>query len=341
MGKKKYNDYKNFNKEEFNYYYGIPHCHTSFSTGRGTPYEAFEYGKKAGLDFMCITDHNSYLNDNVSLSDKLLTKWQATSSYASKIEKKYDKFLAIVGFETKSNPFGDFNIINSTTFFSGVLKDLKLLALWMINNPDAFITINHPHKNVRAFKYDPLINKIITSIEVGNGNPQAKYTRHEKYYYYLLDQGWKLGAVNGQDNHRINFGDSDNLTVCICNSLSKVNIADAFRNKRTYSTESRLLKMYFTVNDAFMGEDVILENNKAKFFIFAEDTRYKIKEVHIITNKGRVVKSIDSLNISSLKYLYEHQHTEGETYFLIKIIQEGDKIALSSPIFIKTSEDDL
>ena len=42
------------------YYYGIPHCHTAYSTGRGTPLDAFEYGKENDLDFMFITDYNSF-----------------------------------------------------------------------------------------------------------------------------------------------------------------------------------------------------------------------------------------------------------------------------------------
>lgn len=338
MGKKKYSQIKYFDKEEFNYYYGIPHCHTSFSTGRGTPYEAFEHGKKAGLDFMCITDHNSYLKDTTSTGDNAITKWQATHNSADKIRKKYEKFIPLTGFECKSNPFGDFNIINSSTFFSGVLKDLKLLALWMLNNPSAFVTINHPHKNVKTFEYNPIINKIITSVEVGNGNPQGKYTRHEKHYYYLLDQGWKLGAINGQDNHRFNFGDSDNLTVCIANNLNSYSLVDAFRSRRTYSTESRFLKMYFTINEYFMGEEILLDNERIRFMIFAEDIKHKIQGIQIITNKGTIVKSIDSLNINSLKYLYEHKYCEGESYYIIKVIQDSDKIAYSSPIFIQLND---
>lgn len=335
MGKKKNKEVKGFDEKTLRFYYGIPHCHTSFSTGKGTPLEAYEYGRKAGLNFMFLTDHNSFLGNKISVKDSSSTRWQGLHYYASKMNKKYDEFLPLVGFECKSI-FGDFNIINSSLYFNGTIKDIKVLALWMLNHPNAFISINHPHKNIKALSYNPILNKLITSVEVGNGNPDAKYTRHDKYYYNLLDEGWKIGAINGQDNHKINFGDSENLTVYIGNELSNKALTDAFRARRTYSTESRFLKFYFTVNDNFMGDEIDLLTNKIKFSIFAEDIRYRIREISIITNKGTTVKNITDINLNHIKYLYEHKIELGESWYIIKVIQEGNRIAFSSPIFINT-----
>ncbi|NLL31368.1 MAG: CehA/McbA family metallohydrolase [Clostridiales bacterium] len=339
MGRKKKKRIKGFDIDNLKYYYGIPHSHTSFSTGKGSPQEAYEYGRKAGLNFMMITDHNSFLSDKVHIKDNIYNKFQATKYHASKIRKKDDNFLPLVGFETKTNLYGDFNIINSETFFKGAVKDLKILALWMLNNPDAFISINHPHKNIKGLPYNPILNKMITSIEVGNGSLDGKYTRHEKYYFSLLDNGWKLGAINGQDNHKMNFGDSENLTVCICNSLSKREIITAFRKKRTYSTESKYLKFHFTINDKFMGESLSPLNEKLRFMIFCEDIKYKIREIQIISNQGNIIKKIEEINLNSIKYLYEHKREKSETWFVIKIIQENNKVSFSSPIFISLEDD--
>lgn len=338
MGRKKHKQLKEFDQSNIKFYYGIPHSHTEFSTGKGSPIEAYEYGYRSGLDFMFITDHNSYLSSEISIKDYKYSKFQGTKVYASKIKKKYDSFLPLVGFECKTYLYGDLNIMNSSNFFTGSVKDLKVLALWMLNNPDAFISINHPHKNIKALPYNPVLNKLITSIEVGNGNPASKYTRHDRYYFSLLDDGWKLGAINGQDNHRINFGDSENLTVCICNSFSTSDIISSFREKRTYSTESRYLKLYFTINDNFMGEEITISDDKLRFMIFTEDIKYKIKEIQIITNKGTVIRTIENINLSSIKYLYEHKREPHETWYIIKVIEENNKVAFSSPIFINNTE---
>ena len=334
MGKKKSKDNAGFDQNKIKFFYGIPHCHSNYSTGRGTPSELYEYAAKCGLHFLFITDHNNFLINNVSVKDSTLTKWQSLNTTCNKIKKGYDDFLPLVGFETKTESLGDFNIINSKYFFTGTIKDLRLLTIWMINNPNSFIAINHPHKNILNIPYDPVFNRLITSIEVCNGNPSAKITRHEKFFFQLLDKGWKLGAINGQDNHRINLDESENLTVYIGNELSRESLIDAFRLRRTYSTESRFLRLYFTVNNAFMGDTLIIYTNKLKFSIYAEDVKYRIKDIEIISNSGIIIKSINNINLNSIKYLYEHIPSKNESWYVIKVYQSDGKIAITSPIFI-------
>lgn len=331
MGKKKID--LTFNKDNPKYYYGIPNYHSNFSTGNSTPVEAFEYAYKSRLDFMFITDHNSYLSDMISIKDNKDYKFQFVRYYASKIRKKYDNFIPLVGFETKTYLYGNFNIMNSDNFFTGLVTDLKILALWMMNNPEAFISIHHPQKNIKALPFSPLLNKIITSIEVGNCTSNFPNVKYDKYYFSLLDDGWKLGAINGQHN-TTKLCDCENLTVCISNNLSKKDIIEAFRLRRTYSSESKYLKFHFTIDDNFMGEEFHLKNNLIKFSIFCEDIKYKIKEIHIISNKGVVIKKIDDINLSSIKYLFDHEVSANESWYVVKLIQDNDKTAYSSPIFI-------
>lgn len=339
MGKSKSKHKNNhkitFDQNKIKYYYGIPHCHSSYSTGKGTPLELYEFAYKCDLDYLFVTDHNDFLSNKTSVRDATLNRWDATNYYANKTKRNRDNFLPIVGFECKTASYGDFNIINPSNYFTGSVKDLRLLTLWMINNNQAFITLNHPHKNITALKYNEIFNQFITSIEVFNGNNAAKYTNHEKYYYYLLDDGWKLGAVNGQDNHRINFDQNDNLTAFIANELSRPALIDAFRSHRTYSTESRFLKFHFTIDETFMGETLSIYPKKIKFSIFIEDIRYKIKEIQILSNGGNIINKINDINLSTIKYIYEHENIENETWYVVKILQDDNKTAISSPIFIK------
>lgn len=317
------------------YYYGIPHCHTAYSTGRGTPLDAFEYGKENDLDFMIITDHNSFLEKTISTQGKECSRWISTKNIVEKFRKKNEKFLPIIGFETKTSPYGDFNIINPSTFFTGVVRNLNLLLLWMMNNPDSFISINHPHRNITLLDYNEYLNKLITSIEVGNGTYPNKYIRYDKYYYALLDKGWRLGAINGQDNHRINFGDSENLTVIISQELSRTSLIKAFRERRTFSTESKTLRMFFKINDFFMGDEITDSPKKLRFIIFAEDLKRKILSIEILSNGGKTIKKISNINLNSIKYIYEQEINEKESWYVIKINEEGNRIAISSPIFLK------
>ena len=332
MGRKKSNG-SNFNIDNFKFYYGIPHSHCNFSTGCGTPVEAFDYARHAGLDFLILTDHNNYLTKNIKLKNSELSRWDTSQYLAARYNKKHENFLAVIGFESKTNPFGDINIINSNRFFTGTVNNLQLLVIWMLNNPDAFISINHPHKIIKQLEYNSILNKVITSIEVGNGCFPNKYVRYEKYYYYLLDIGWKLGAINSQDNHLLNFGDTENLTCIITPELTTTSLVNAFRNRHTYSTESRSLIMYFTINDYFMGDIIMLDNDELQFSIFAHDPINKILEIDVISTGGTVIKKISDLNLHKIKYLYNHEPLKNELWYIIKVTLDNNRIAISSPIF--------
>ena len=83
------------------YYYGIPHCHTSYSTGRGTPLDAFEYGKENDLDFMVITDHNSFLDKNIPNEKKEISRWAFTKNIAEKFRKKMMIFFLLLVLKLK------------------------------------------------------------------------------------------------------------------------------------------------------------------------------------------------------------------------------------------------
>ncbi|WP_315078719.1 histidinol phosphatase [uncultured Clostridium sp.] len=329
MNKKK----AQINFKNLKFYYGIPHAHCGFSTGRGTPTEAFDYARHNGLDFLILTDHNNYLIKSVRMNGNELSKWEALKYLRIKYRRKHDNFLPVIGFESKTSGFGDINVVNSNRFFTGIVSNLKLLILWMFNNPNSFITLNHPHKNINYLEYSPLLNKLITSIEVGNGSAPNKYSRYDKYYYNLLDKGWQLGAINSQDNHRMNFGDDENLTCIISNELTLDSLITAFRSRHTYSTESKSLVMYFTINNAFMGETIPLDDNELEFYIFIQDNNYKIKEIDIISFSGTIIKKIPDLNLNRIKYIYRHKVENNEKWYVIKTILENGKVGISSPIF--------
>lgn len=333
MGKKPSDKSNVLDLDSLKFYYGIPHSHSGFSTGRGTPIEAFDYARHNGLNFLILTDHNNYLTKTVRVKGNELSKWEAAKYLSARYNRKHENFLSIIGFESKTNPFGDINIVNSSRFFTGTVNNFQLLILWMLNNPTAFISINHPHRQIEHLEYNPILNKIITSIEVGNGSYPNKYMRYDKYYYCLLDKGWKLGAINGQDNHRLNFGDDENLTCIISRELTPSSLVSAFRERHTYSTESRSLILYFTINNVFMGSSVSKNDTELNFSIFTQDPNYKISEIQIISNGGSIIKKIDDLNINRIKYLYKHEPNENETWYVIKVILASGKIAISSPIF--------
>lgn len=310
-------------KCKYNFYYGIPHAHTSFSTGKGTPLEAFNYAYNKKLDFLIITDHSSYLCKK--------NKWDTTKDNALHFNKNH-KFLALRGFEASSKGYGDFNIINTDSFYKYKIKDFKEFTYWLKEKKNPMVTINHPHKYIESFKYNKELDKFINFIEVGNGSLPYKYLNGEKYYYGLLDMGWHLGAVNGQDNHKMNFGDSDNLTAVICSSLKEKDFFEAINSRRTYSTETRCLNLTFKINNNWMGSILDKHCNKLNFDITAKDKNSPIKKIQIISNGGKVIKEKKYNKKTKLKWHFSLPYSK-EKWYVVKVIHDNDKLGISSAIF--------
>ncbi|MGL4763237.1 MAG: CehA/McbA family metallohydrolase [Sarcina sp.] len=329
--KKSKQDNPSVDLDKINFFYGVPHCHTNISTGKGTPSECIDMAFRNDLDFLILTDHNSSFGKDAKSSN-----WITNTKLIAKYNKKVNNFLVLQGFEAHSSEWGHFNIINPKNYFSGTVTDINALVLWSLKDKNTLISINHPHNSAININFSPTINKCITNIEVCNGIFGRKYTKHDKIYYTMLDKGWKLSAINGQDNHKLNIGKEENLTAVIANSLTEESIIYAFKNHHTFSTESKSLKMYFTINSTFMGATYHVKNRELlKFFINVEDSIKKVVKVQIITTNGKVVKEITNLEIHTVKFMYQQNASLTEKWYIVRAILNDKREAISSPIFIE------
>ncbi len=100
-------------------YFGNLHSHTSYSGGSGTPEDAYKAAKKAGLDFLAITEHNhSQAGNNgdgddedlIANDHKLYCGAAPTSLISTAKRVATDKFVAIYRQEVSS--IGQGNHVN-------------------------------------------------------------------------------------------------------------------------------------------------------------------------------------------------------------------------------------
>ena len=333
MSKKKY--VLNTNQVDINklsFFYGIPHSHTNLSSNEASPMDYLEMAYKNDLDFIILTEHNNQLSKSFNSKN---SNWQHLIKLIHKFNKRSNNFLAIPGFEVNSTSFGHFNIINPKNYFIGDVDNITALVIWTLKDSHTLISLNHPTKSIENLEYNSFFNSCITSIELANGTYNKKYNKYDKIYYNLLDSGWKLSAINGQDDNKINIGKEENLTCVICNALTRDNIIYALRNHHSFSTESKSLKLYFTINSSFMGSTISCNpNDELKFFINAEDSHRKISKIHIISNTKKLVKEIANIDLHNVKFIYQQKANEDETWYVIKVILSDKREAISSPIFI-------
>lgn len=318
-------------KVNYKFYFGVPHAHTSYSTGKGIPIIAFKHALDNNIDFLIITDHCGSLCKTHKGKNHKQSSWELTKNQAYDFNKKNTNFLAMRGFEVSSNHFGDFNVLGSNTCYRPKIKDFHHFLNWLNTQKNCIVSINHPHKYIESFNYNLELDKFINFIEVGNGILGSKYLNGEKYYYKLLDKGWHLGAINGQDNHKLNWGDSDNLTVILSSSLKEQDFFEALKNRRTYSSESKSLKLHVSANNHSLGS--ILPKDKKIFFnIKGEDKKNSIKKVELICNNGTILKSKTFSNKSKFKWDFCIPY-EKNKWYVIKITHENNLCAICSAFF--------
>ncbi len=315
--------------------YGVPHCHSSLSTGEEIPGRILSSARDRGLDFVILSDHNTFLIKDTKLKSSKIMRWAACQKVCASFNKKYKDFLALTAFEAKSHLYGHFNIIGSSNFFSSPIRNINTFMLWLWANP-SIVAINHPHSAAENIPCHKFLKESICLIEVGNGCLKNNYCRFEKRYYSMLDLGWKVGAINGQDNHKKDVGVSDNLTAVLCREKSISSLLEALKYRRTYSTESRSLKLLFSINKAFMGSTLkINEGKKLNFNIWAHDSENHIDKIEVITSTGKVIRTQDFPPEKNISYLLSIKASREEKWYVVKVYQANEKISFSSPIFIE------
>lgn len=329
---------------QYNFYYGIPHAHTGYSDGEGTALEAYEYARNNGLDFLIVTDHlGSLSNSEYNIGEKILykgrvySKWEITKIEASKINKKYNDFLALVGFEMNTKIWGHMNVINSSDILhKKTCKDIQNLYGWLCNQQNIILSINHPFNTSKKLQDFIRFNKLVNLIEVGNGSPPFEYRRFEDYYFNALDCGWYVGAMNGQDNHLKNWGDPDNITVVIAENLNTDSIITAMKLRRVYSTESRTLKLTVKGNNQWMGSILRLhKKDKLQLQIIAEDKSTPISKIQIISNGGVILKEKKLKDSNRAEWDLSIKNTKKFSWYVIKVIHSNGKCGIASPIFVR------
>jgi uncharacterized repeat protein (TIGR02059 family) len=338
------------------FYYGVPHSHTSFSDGQGTPADAYQHAFEKGLDFLVVTDHSNwfegdqYLEATKEFLAQPGSEWTRTNEMAQAFNDQHPgEFLALRGFEMTSGDWGHINVYNTEKYVEAktTMTSLSEFYKWLEKQPGAVACFNHPNWPSDSFNnlaYVPEVDRIINLIEVGNGAPPYSYSRAEEWYYRALDNGWRVGAVNAQDNHSWNWGDPDNLTAVVADQLNKEELIEALRERRVYSTETRTLELTFKANGYWMGsviDPADLKDGKLNFEITTKDSAQPIDKLELVTNGGKVIATRPGSGQASVTWNPSVEVGTGSHWYVVKVYHTTGKLGFSSPIFVAGGENNV
>ena len=320
-------------------FHGYLHAHTSYSDGRGTPEEAYTMVRDVvKLDFFAVTDHAELISiwpwDN---------EWEKLKNTAASFNQDH-KFVALHGFEWTSPIYGHINIINTAKLTSCAdHAGIQNLFGWLSKQPEAFARFNHPGRGGKPglefaqFKLYPEVVKQMTSIEMFNKGKGIDHFSSrgfsDKYNYFdeANLNGWKVGAVGGQDNHKKNWGSQNDFNVGVwATDLTRQGIISAYRDRRTYATEDRNLSLSFKIDEAQMGS--CLRNVAGNMVVQLLDPDSEdFSQVSIYKN-GALFRRM-SVSGSKTRVELKIKANPGDYYYVLVAQADGDK-ALSSPIWI-------
>ncbi|MDO4535907.1 MAG: hypothetical protein Q4B63_08880 [Clostridium perfringens] len=325
--------YKEEDINALNFYYGVSSdCLTSFN--KDESFNVLDKIKSLGLDYAIISRENKDLDLNLEHKNPSLSIWKYLNKSVSRFNKKNENFLVLLEFESLIPSLGKVSTLNTKSFFKGSASDFKYFAIWLLQNKDCHISINTFDKPIENFLYKDFLNEISPSLDINVRSDKKIYSSKEKNCFSLLDCGFKVGII-GQKNYKYPpYSNFSKLTCAICPKLDAKNLISAFKNKHTFFTESRTLKLIFTINDNFMGSS-ISKSSDLNFYIYLNDNKHKINKIEILSNGGEKIKESDNMNLNKIQYIFKKDYCEKETWYIVKVFLDSNLTAISSPIFIK------
>ena len=311
---------------QMNCYRGEVHCHTIESDGVGTPTDAILHARDVGqVDYFAVTDHSHYVT---------LEELRAQRQTAERFNEN-GKFVTTHGFEMTWNSgtgyWGHMNVLNAdwiTQYHENV--DLYSFYEMLKKDPDAIGMFNHPDDVWGEFDefggWDPEIDKKMCLAEIRGGYFDRGYT-------LMLSKGWHASPVANEDNHGWSWTTATPSTgYVLAPSLTRENVLDAFRARRTYTTYDNTMKILYRVNGEWMGSRLQDPDKLLAEIQIHTDSENGIGCLSLVTEDNIVVARIDAGPIHDFTWQVELD-PDFDYYYLR--VNNGSLYSATAPVFVE------
>lgn len=311
-----------------NLYRGEVHAHTSYSDGQGSPTQAYNYARDvAKLDFFSLTDHSNSLTAE---------EYTATRKVSDEINDP-GRYVTLYGYEQTYNAgtgfFGHLNVLN---FKSLTMNSMPLDTFYKAMSKQNNVTVmfNHPSYRWGNFLeyglYSESTDKVMNLSEI-------KGSGYDLEYALSLTKGWHLSPMYNEDNHTPNWGAAyEYCGYALAPALTRENIIEAFAKNRTYTTTDGTLKIYYKINNEWMGSrldnpdklnvSVTLSTKKAnglgQIYLMGEDNI-----IVAVANAGKAKEYTWNLTIDPLF-----------DYYYVKVVGSGIW-CVTGPVWVENREE--
>ncbi|MGA9349991.1 MAG: lamin tail domain-containing protein, partial [Anaerolineae bacterium] len=317
-------------------YFGCLHSHSTYSDGSGPPRYAYAVGRANGLHFLALTDHDHYLHD----------AWWADTLTQAEAATVDGTFMALRGFEWTGRVEGHISVLGTESYVSRDDPGYDALSefyAWLAAQRGAVAQFNHPFadSDFNDFAYDPVADAVIVLQELGNGS-RDQYFTFEGEYLRSLYAGWHVGATNNGDTETPDWGaDTPHRTGVVAPALTKGDILEALRARRTFATEDRNLALALRAGETLRAEpqggawmgSIIPKTPAITFSVDVVDPDGESVSL-VLFDRGLVVASASFSEATMHTWTLTVPGVQGHFYF-VKATQADGDTAYTSPLWVE------
>ncbi|MCP4724760.1 MAG: DUF3604 domain-containing protein, partial [bacterium] len=303
----------------YNLYWGDMHCHSGISYGRGSLPDAFEAAQEHRLDFCAVVGHSSWydtprddehmnrIRDYIVYHDvgyeHLASLWPDVKRITKEVLQP-GKFIPFLAFEWHSIEFGDHNVYyfepDGEIIKAPTIKDLRE----KMSSHKAIVVPHHIGytPGSRGINWDHFVGSDQSPMvevhsfhgcSVSDTSPYPMLREMgpraaERTMEAGLKKGHKFGIFGSTDNHYGYPGSYGEGKIAVyANELTQESLWEAFKARRVYAVTGDRIAVDFSVNDAFMGQEVEGGGNREIAFSVQGDDF--LDYVDLFKN-GRIIK---------------------------------------------------
>lgn len=341
-------------------FWGDIHTHTSYSDGRGSVAETYEFGRDySALDFCAVTDH-SFL-----VSDKM---WQEIKDVTNRLYRpnEYVTFLAYE-WSGMTDVGGDHNVYfrDSDAELTRCYSYYNYRNLRMYHGPNH--GANHVEQLFKLLAEHSRSRNILAIPHFGGrrGNPEwhnpeiqrlieifSDHRRSEDWAQTFLDRRYRIGIMASTDNHAGNAGygfrvrpgaaapdaalrpqetNGTSLIAVYAPAKTREAIFDAMYQRHTYATTGNRMLVEFRVNGALMGEE-IRSADPPRITVTAEGTA-PIDRILVLRNSEVIYAHPGEGSSVRFEYVDNSPGWKGSFYY-VRVEQKDGEQAISSPVWV-------
>jgi len=304
--------------------------HTVHSDGDWTVAQLVSSARNAGLDFICITDHNTASHHaeidhaGADTQQPLVLRGEEITTYGGHANAWGLPSGTWIDFRARPGNAPDISNIAAQSHRAGAL-----------------ISINHPFALCGgcAWSYDAAVREF-DAIEVWNGAWDQTDEQALMMWDKVLQSGRRITAIASSDSHRSANPIGQPTTYVRTKELSQISLLTAIRKGRVYlASEPQLAAVTFeaATNKRYsrfgIGDEMRLSGPATIGFLINAEAAPPNATISLISN-GQVIRSLPA-NTNGQPQVVEIECRQ-DSYFRLEV-RDGTKglLTLTNPIYVK------